>query len=179
MVDTASDLGFAYGIQGVSALAQGISSAMGAKDMADFQRQQDLFNARIAGLQAQEAVAIGGRQSSIALGQGQRVVGAQRVAAAAGGISVNSGSVADANASAETLSEQDAAIIKANAWRQAWGYQSQQINMQGNAELATSEGNNRAASSLVTGGLGAARAMTGYQREYDRLFAGGGDAANA
>jgi hypothetical protein len=85
----------------------------------------DNFNAHLADLQAQDAISRGAQAEIISRQRTGQLIGAQRAAAGAQGVEVNSGSSVDAQADAARTGELDALTIRNNAARSAWGYQVQ------------------------------------------------------
>lgn len=125
------------------AISGGIGSYFGAATQKANLRGQAAVaegNARIADVNAR--IAELGAQS--ALDQGQREVGrltlragqlksSQRVAMAANGIDVGTGSAAEIQASTDIMKEIDSNTLTANAVRTAWGYRTQGLNAQTDA----------------------------------------------
>lgn len=83
------------------------------------------FNRRMAALQAQDALARGDQQAALTGAQTRRTVGYQKAAAAANGVDPGTGSALDTEASTTAVGAQDAATIRANAMREAWGLTTQ------------------------------------------------------
>lgn len=112
---TAGILGAANTI-GTAAAERGQASAITAR--ADFQSS-------MASIMAADAVRRGDEQAGAREVAGQRAVGSARAAQAAGGIDPNSGSALDVQSDESKMSALDQAVIKNNAAREAWGYQTQ------------------------------------------------------
>ena len=121
-----------------------IRSGNEAKELAE-------FNAHIADLQAEDAIAMGEEESQRFRTGVRGLIGRQRAGFAAQNIDVGVGSPVDVAADAAFLGELDALTIKTNAGRAAWGYRVQGENFRrggSNAQIASRFG---AASSIVEG----------------------------
>lgn len=81
------------------------------------------FNAKVAELQAKDALVRGAQEEGRYRAQVRGLLGTERVAYAAGNIDVSYGSAVDVQADTEFMGELDALQIRTNAAREAWGYQ--------------------------------------------------------
>lgn len=109
-------------------------------------------NARIAEMQAVDAIARG-RESERRFRQDvSGLVGAERAALAAQGIEVDTGDALQIQEDTAALGELDALTIRNNAAREAWGYRVQAADYRAQGELARTEGTFGAFSTLLTGG---------------------------
>ena len=160
----------AYGAGAVTSLAGAFTQAQAQQDQASFAAAQYKQNQKIALAQGALAESIGDKNASIAAKQGQAQVGDQRLAAAASGIDVNSGSAAGLQADTEYQSQLNQMTIKNNAWREAWGYQMQAAGAGTQAQMAMLAGNNQANSTLLTGGMNALnfgfKGLNAYNNDY-------------
>lgn len=93
-----------------------------AKKAAESAAKREEYNAQVAELQADDALARGREQQGLQQAQVRRMVGTQRAGFAAQGIDVGSGSAADVQADTTYLGELDRLTIGNNAAREAWGY---------------------------------------------------------
>lgn len=147
--------------------AQTASSYMGQRRQADATIQQGAYeggvydaNAGLADAQSADAIARG-RTDEITRGQQTRQqIGSQRANAAASGVDVGSGSAADLQGQTAYLGALDQQTIKANAAREAWGYQVDATNNRTRATNARRGAQNTAdslragaSSTLLTGAL--------------------------
>lgn len=119
-------------------------------------------NAEIATFQADDAINRGRVAAKRRLSQVGQTIGAQRVALAAQGVDINSGTAADIQASTAKIGAIDAQTIRNNAAREAWGYKvnAQDLTLRG--RLAEREGDNAAASTLLTGSSNLILAQSGF-----------------
>jgi hypothetical protein len=122
----------------VAAVAAAGSAAMqgvAASNQADAAQKSADYNAQVAANNALTA----SEQRSVVLQQGQarseqsqlqqaQMLGQQKAALAANGMSLNSGSATDILASTQFLGQQDVGAIQSNAAREAWGYSVNQSN---------------------------------------------------
>lgn len=142
-------------VGGGTSLLSAYQQSQAIKAQADFKRDQDNANARIADIQGELAQQRGSTEANKAIRQGQQMVGEQRVALAQQGIDINTGSAGDIQDETVALSQSDADTIKNNAWREAWGFKAQAIESRGNAKMTEAAGNEAAHNTLLIGGLNA------------------------
>jgi hypothetical protein len=161
----------------VSSLVQGASSFAGANSQSEaikaqgqYQSNQLDFNAKLSDIQAKNALDRGSKNATSLKRRAKVLAGSQRAAAAAQGIEVGSGSAADIQADTATFSNQDAQEIRNNAWREAWGYNVEAMNLRSQARMARSGSEFAAKQTLLTGGIQAANygMQAGY---YSSLWA--------
>ena len=125
-------------------------------------------NARMADEQARDALRRGAydelrqrRQTSILQGQ-------QRAVLAASGVEIDSGSALDVQEATGLEGEQDAAIIRYNAEREAWGYGVQATNYRNAASAARAEGK----SAMTAGIIGAGTSLLSVGQGYSSFLKG-------
>lgn len=135
-------------VQGYSA----IKNSQAQREQADFQADQDKFNANIAGLQADDAIARGEEAAQNAGMQTKQLKGTQKAALAGSGVAVDSGSAADLLSETDKFSTLDILNIKNNAAREAFGYKAQAVGFSGQSEMTRKAGRSAANSTLLTGG---------------------------
>lgn len=102
-------------------------------DALEYNAQIDEQNAQINMLQAQDALNRGAVTEYGIRRDVKKFIGSQRVAQAASGVDVNSGSTVEAQADSAGLGEVDAMTARQNAQREAWAYRNQ---AQGNLNQA-------------------------------------------
>lgn len=107
-------------------------SAMGAYTQAKNQQaalqaeaQVQMNNATIAGWQADDAIARGEVAAARQMIKGGQVKGAQRAAMSANGVDLSVGSAQNILNDTDYLTSVDAATLRDNAAREAWGYRQQ------------------------------------------------------
>lgn len=129
-------------IAAVAAAGSAAMQGVAASNQADAAQKSANYNAQIV---ANNAL-IASQQRSVALQQGQaeaeqaqlkqsQLLGQQKAALAANGVTLDSGSATDILASTKFLGEQDVNTIQSNAARQAWGYQVEQGNYTAQSKL--------------------------------------------
>ena len=128
----------------VGSLEQGAAAASAAKAQAAAAEQ----NARIAGMQATDAVKRGGLEEEKARRQMAILRGRQRTMAAAAGLDPDTGSMLDVQDASMREGERDIATSALNHAREAWGYQVQATNYRNEAAAARAAGSN-----AMTGGI--------------------------
>lgn len=121
---------------GDAAAAAGTAQRKAAESGADLQD----FNAKVADLQAQDAVERGAEEESRYRTQVRGAIGTQRAGFAAQGVRVGFGSAVDVQADAAYLGELDALTIRTNAARESWGFKTQATDLRKRAEIARKEG---------------------------------------
>ncbi|WP_089374927.1 hypothetical protein [Methylobacillus rhizosphaerae] len=119
------------GLQAGGAAASGIGSFFSAKTQQSNLDTQAILaetNARLAERTAQSAINQGQKQvGALTLKAGQ-LKGAQRARIAANGVDLGVGSAAELQASTDIMKDIDKNTIETNAIQSAWGYRSQAIN---------------------------------------------------
>jgi len=132
----------------------GVSSAMSENAAGKFNQIQAKHNARIADLQAEDAILRGRDDERLFRRQTDVLIGAQRTSLAAQGIEIDSGTALRIQEDTAALGELDALTIRNNARREAWGYQVQAGDQRLRGDIARAEGRNRAMSTLLGTGTG-------------------------
>lgn len=133
-------------------LGNAYSQGESLKQQGKYQRDQYEFNARGAELQAKDAIKRGEKDASTVMTRGKAVAGAQKVALAAQGIDIESGSAAELQADTKAAIAQDVQTVQNNAWREAWGYQFQALSLNSQGQMAEAAARNTARDTLLTGG---------------------------
>lgn len=172
----AGGLGVLQAITGVSAANQ---QAKSQQEVDAYQRQVALNDQQIAQQNASQATAAGEQQEAIQGLKTRNTVGAIKAAQGASGIDVNSGSAVGVQAGAAETGQLDALTIRANAARQAYGYETQgaAYGAEAGQDAAASENAGKAGeinefSSL----LGAASSGANQYAQWSRI--GGGDSGS-
>jgi hypothetical protein len=141
--------------QGVASFGNAYVQSKALQAQAEFERQEAEMNARVADLQAEDATRRGAAEANRARKEGRQVISAQRAASAAQGIDINTGSAGDIQEETLALSEQDVETIKSNAWREAWGFKAQALDLRSGARLQYHAKQSAARNTLLTGGINA------------------------
>lgn len=128
------------GIGGIKAGNAQAKAGLKQQEAAESQAQLSEYNAKVAGLQADDAIARGVEDEQRFRSQVRGTIGSQRAGFAAANIDVNFGTSVDVQADAAMLGELDALTIKNNAAREAWGYQVQGEDLRRRAEIQRKEG---------------------------------------
>lgn len=162
-------------------LLQGLTGAAGAANAftnayaqrARGKAEASLYgaDARMADLQAEDAIRRGDVEANRLLYDARRLAAAQRVGYAASGVRVDQGSAADVIGDTATLGALDAAQLKNNAIREAFGYKTKALDSRLSAQLARLQGRYGANASVAQGisGLG----VTGLQMKAIQDYYGG------
>jgi len=136
-----------------------------AKAAGESTAQQQEWNARIAEVQAQDAVTRGREAESQLRTQTRGLIGSQRAGFAGQGLDISVGSPVDVQGDTAYLGELDAQTIRANAAREAWGYRVEAADRRMAADIARKGGQAAAtasrwnAASTVLGGASQATQM--------------------
>ena len=173
---------------GVAALvltaASAAISAYGAHEQgvaesnaANYQAQVARNNQIVANQNAQMALQTGQQQVAAKQQQTSQMIGEQRAAVAASNIDPNSGSARRIQGDTAGLGALDAATIKNNAARTAYGYQTQGTDFAAQAQLlqsqsssAASAGNLSAFGSIVGGASSVANKWYTYNKLYGGTY---------
>jgi hypothetical protein len=142
--------------KGIMDLTSANSQAEAQKLQGDYAKSRFDTNARLAEMQGEDAIRRGDKEADQRIRQVSQVKGSQRVALAAQGIDIDSGSAAQVQGDTAKQGAEDVATIRGNAWREAWGYRAQAQDMRGQGEMAFRGSRVEASNTLLTGGLKAA-----------------------
>lgn len=137
-----------------------------------FQRDIALINAQQAETAAQGALLAGERAAGqVGMKYGQ-LRARRRASAAARGLTLDEGSTAEIEASAEWAKQMDMNTVMANAVSAAWGYRTQGVNYQTQAMLSgVSAQNAMSSAGTINPGLSAATSLLGNARSVAKEFA--------
>jgi hypothetical protein len=147
---------------------QGMAARSAAKAQARVEEQ----NARLAELQGQDAVRRGGREEAKFRREQSMLEGRQRSLLAAGGVDIDSGSAAELQEASRMEGEEDAAVIRLNAQREKWGFDTQALNHRNAAAAARSAGRNAMTAGIV-GGAASLLSAAGSAGAFGGAKAGG------
>lgn len=143
-------------VMAMSSIGNAVAQSSAAKSQGEFQKQQAEQNARLAELQAKEAEQAGEKEAQQHRKKVRAMIGSQKAGLAAQGIDIGSGSALELFGETAEMGEMDAATIRKNSYRQAFGLR-QQASMtrsQGRFDYMSSRAEAR--NTLLTGGLQAA-----------------------
>ena len=150
-------------------------SALGGLSAADQQADALGYNEKVAKLQAEDAKARGHLDVLRLRLDLRKLIGSQRVQAAAQGIAIDDGSALQAQTDAAFMAELDAETIRNNAAREAWGYQVQAHKFATQAQQVKAAATNNA----IAGLLGAGAQVAGPGTLIPSWGGGGGTGASA
>lgn len=136
------------------------------------------YNAKVADLQAKDAIDRGQEEENRYRQQVRGLIGTERVAAAASNVDAGYGSALDVQVETARMGELDALTIRNNAAREAWGYNVQATDLRERANITRRGGQNAAIAGrerAKTSYLGAAGTILGgASRLYQGRGKGGG-----
>lgn len=127
-------------------------------------KQQDQAaetNAKISSMQAKDAADRGAIEERNVRNNTRALIAQQRVALAANGIDISSGTPLNLQAEAAGLGEVDAVTARTNSLRQAWGFDSEAANLRAKGKSARQAGMVGAAGTLLSG---ASNAYSTYRK---------------
>ncbi len=164
------------GLGAATSIIGGIQGASGARQEGNARAQSDLYNAQvsrnnatIATNNSQLAAEAGEANTATKLMETRAKVGGILANQGASGLDVNSGSAPDVRASASETGQLSAINIRAQAVRQAYGYQNEAVADVANAGLQTAQagfdkaaGKSKAEQSLLGGFASAGSGFTNY-----------------
>lgn len=146
-----------------------------AQEAAESEAKREEFNAGVAELQAQDAIARGRQEESTLRAGVRQLLGSQRAAVASSGIEVGRGSASDVAADTAFRAELDAQRLRQNAAREAWGYEVEADDRRMAADVARrggqaarSAGRWNAAGTIVAGGSSLLMQRYGFERATTR-----------
>lgn len=145
-------------IGAVSAFSQIRNSqneAEGIRMKTEFEARQLDLNRDLAAFQAEDAIRRGDKEAVAKQKQTKQLIGAQKVALAASGVEIDSGSALDIMEDTAAIGASDVMTIKNNAWREAWGYKVQANNLKGQSEFSRIAGANASRNTLAAGNMNA------------------------
>jgi hypothetical protein len=142
-------------------LAGSYAESEGIRSRDRIQRAQADVTRRRLLLQARDASNRGEREAQVVEADTRQLRGAQRAAYAAQGVDLGSGSPDLIQAETEAFGAEDAAAIRGNAWREAWGIRSEAENVALESRWESKEARRQRRQTLVVGGL---RALSGGAR---------------
>ena len=154
---TPQTLGLGMGaVQGVGNIAAGFGGNAAAK-----------YNARVAGMQADQAREVGAEEGDSILRQGKTLVGKQRAAAASDGVDVNRGSPLRAVLDTILTSHQEAQAATLRGETKAWGLEAEATNQKWMGKQTLLGGFAKGLSSV---GFGAGRIALARRLENDPYY---------
>lgn len=106
--------------QGTAALGSSVAQAGAIRAQGGYERSIQEENARLAEMQAQDAIRRGEEAAGARRREGRQLVGRQRAAAAGQGVAVNQGTAYDIQLATEAAAARDAETIRMNSFREAW-----------------------------------------------------------
>lgn len=136
--------------------ASGLYGAAAANEAGKAEQRVADQNAAVARQQAEQAKQIGNIEEERQLRRVRAALGSQRAAIAANGLDVNSGTALDLQAETAGFGAADALNLRANALRQAWGFDVESVNQTNRGRAARTAGRNQAIGTLLTTGAGMA-----------------------
>jgi hypothetical protein len=145
-------------IQGV----QGYRQARANRQESQYLEAQYQTNARLANMQAEDAIARGEKNSANIKTQTKKLIGAQRARLAAQGLDLSEDDALAIQQESAAMGAEDAQTIKNNAWQEAWGYRVQAQDYTNKGVFARIQGKNKANSTILTSGLGILNTFAGY-----------------
>jgi len=141
----------------MSTLSTAYTSAQATKSAGEYQQQIAESNSRLANIQAQDAIVRGEAEAKKAKEAAKRLIGSQRAALAAQGLSLEEDDALFIQQDTAELGALDAWDIKNNAWREAWGYRVEANRYTTQGQFAKITSTAKARNTLLTGGLQATR----------------------
>lgn len=128
------------------------------------ERENFQWNAKLSDLAAQDVTARSSLEEGNIVARGRQVRGAQRAAAAASGVEVDSGSALQLQRETEFLTEMDVLTLRSNALRESFGLKMQSNELRYRGQMAELGGRmeeaalrSKARATLITGGIGMLR----------------------
>lgn len=143
----------------VLGVAGGVQQANAQQQQAEYAAAVSENNAKTAEMQALDAHRRGAEAEERQRMLTRQRIGAQRVALAANSVDVGTGTAVDLVAETAAFGEADALTIRANAAREAWGFNEQARNYRADAVGARAAGKNAKRGTLLTTAAGALQGL--------------------
>lgn len=124
------------GTSAIAGAAGGYAGDIATAKTYEFQSEQALSNAAAADVQAEDVLTLGKREEARAELRGESLIGAQKAAFAATGISVESGSAKEVFEGTAVATIAEAETIHESSLRAAWGFRSEAAGFRKEAQLA-------------------------------------------
>jgi hypothetical protein len=136
-----------------SEMGSGYAQSEALKSQGEIRKQMYDTNARLAKMQASDAIQRGEKAASkVRLGV-RKMKGTQRVGYAAQNVDVFSGSAAAVQEETSVMGAMDEDQVRNNAWLEAWGYRSQALNFEGQGEMEMLTSRAQARNTMLTAGM--------------------------
>lgn len=151
-----------------------LKAGKAAKEAGEAEGRRLDFNAGVADLQADDAIARGTEAEHRFRSTVRGLIGSQRAGFAGQGVDVGTGSAVDVQADAAYLGELDARTILSNAKREAWGFNVQAQDFRMGADVARRGGAAAQTASryaAATGVLGTGSSLLLTKYGFDRRVA--------
>lgn len=140
-----------YMAQAGNEFADSYAKSRAQKTQGKYEKQIYDTNSRLAGMEADSAISKGKQDVIDYQKEVKKVKGSQLVALAGQGVDLSSETVGDIMKDTATVSAQDTERISNNAWREAWGFRQQALDLNNRGEWASATGKAKARSTLLTG----------------------------
>jgi hypothetical protein len=140
------------GISLISQVGNIYSSIVAQQIERDYRRQQLELSRELAEIQAKDAIIRGERSAEAAKIRTKLLIGKQRVSLAAQGIDIESGSALNIQQETAEFGAVDELTIRNNAWREAFGYRVQALQLGGQSAYTGLASNFAQRTTVATGG---------------------------
>jgi hypothetical protein len=157
----------AFAMMAASSLVEGNANKQALNSQADFSLAQGEANARLSLMRADDALKRGDESASEYQKKASLIKGTQRANLAAQGIALDEGSALAIQEQTAEVAAKDVARIKNNAWREAWGYETEAMNYRGNAKMEAIGLRGQADMSMLLGGMKAISYGVQAANKYD------------
>lgn len=152
-IGTSALLASAMVVQAAGTAATSYAQSKAQKSEGDYQKQIYESNARLADIQADDAIRRGEKDAKQHKKNVKRLIGSQRAALAAQGLDLEADDALAIQQESAEYGALDVLEIKNNAWREAWGYKVQANDFMGRARFADITAKNKARNTILTGGM--------------------------
>ncbi len=144
-------------------LIAGAVQAKGQRDQAAYESDVAQQNAKVAGLQAENARQIGNIEEERQRARVRQMIATQRASFAANNVDAASGTALEVLGDTAGYGYADATQIRSNALREAWGFKVDAANSRSRAQAARYNGRIGALGTLLTTGAQAAGQFQQYR----------------
>ena len=144
-------------VSALGTMATSYSQSKAIKSEGAYEKQLHETNARLADLQAEDAIRRGDKEALQHKKTVKKIIGSQRARMAAQGLDLESDDALAIQQESAEFGALDTLQIKNNAWREAWGYRVQSNDYLGRARYAEITSKSKARQTLLTGGMSVAK----------------------
>ena len=152
--------------QAIMTVGSAVTNLGAIKTEGELTRSQLSTNQAFAELNAEDAIARGKKDADNYRKAVRKLMGAQRAQTAGQGVDVSTGSARDIQLDTARLGEQDALTIENNAFREAFGYKVEALDLMSQGAMSHVSQGQKKSNTILTSGLQLAQIGLGGMKAY-------------